>query len=508
MAFQRNHVGNLNRLLIGLGVYFHAGIYGYVTSKSKEYGVSRWFIYYCYFQFLLILEDSSDRVAARVKERLALYGCLEERVVSIYLDNESSVSGIQRSMKSLFGEDISIGKISGTLNEYGSSLPSGESSIPIRLKFLSDEIFGSDFPALVTVEPQSLYTLQLELVESRDKETWGVCWLEIVDNDTEKVGGIAADRGSGLIGGIELVFSKLLYQTDLFHVITLLAYLLWLFERRAYAAIAKAEEAREKFERAKSEAVLEKRLAAYELAQAKAEAAILLSDNFSYLFCHLQQILEMIDIKSGQLRDKATVISQIEAILSLMEELNHVKVIDAVSSFRNAQEDLLRYFDEVATTDQFLKENIKDEVMLNILLLIYALRQQTWRNSGKRLKRLKADIAYWEQSLCEWIGAEEFQRLYELLENTLSEIIRGSSLVENLNSRLRRFFDSARGQVNQNRLNLIRFYLNHKVFTRGKRAGKSPAQLFQQKCGLTTQSDEQQHWLEILRAMKAEKDAA
>ena len=213
MAFQRNHVNNLNRLLIGLGVYFHKGIYGSVTSKSKEYGVSRWFIYYCYFQFLSILEDYPASVNPLHREPPALYRSIEEKVLSIYLDTESSVSGIQRSMQSLFGEDISIGKISGTLNEYGSSLPSGESSIPIRLKFLSDEIFGSDFPALVTVEPQSLYTLQLELVESRDKETWGVCWLEIVDNDTEKVGGIAADRGSGLIrwhriGILEVVVSN------------------------------------------------------------------------------------------------------------------------------------------------------------------------------------------------------------------------------------------------------------------------------------------------------------
>jgi hypothetical protein len=249
---------------------------------------------------LLVLEDYPVRKNPQHKTPFALYRSIEERVVSIYLDNESSVSGIQRSMESLFGEVISLGKISEILNEYGSLLPSGESGIPVRLKFLSDEIFGSDFPVLVTVEPQSLYILQIQLVESRDKESWGVCWLEIVDNDTEKVAGIAADRGTGLVGGIELVFSKLLYQSDLFHVISLLAQLLWLFQRQAYAAIAKAEEARGKFERAKSEAALEKRLAAYELAEAQAEAAIALHDNFSYLFGHLQQILEMIDIKSGQ----------------------------------------------------------------------------------------------------------------------------------------------------------------------------------------------------------------
>jgi hypothetical protein len=508
MAFQRNHVGDLARLLIGLGVYLHKGIYGYVSGKATEYGVSRWFIYYCYFQFLLVLENFPATESRYQKEPSAHYRSLEESVVSAYLDCESSVSGVQRLMKSLFGKDISMGKISQTLNECGALLPSGERGIPIRLKFLSDEIFGSELPVLVTVEPQSIYILQLELVESRDKESWGICWLEIVDNDTEKVGGIAADQGTGLVGGIELVFSKQLYQSDLFHVITGLAYLLWIFEKRAYAQIAKAEEACGKFEKAKSEAVLEKRLAACESAEAEAKEAIAVYDQFSYLFRELQQILEIIDIQRGDLRNKTEVNSQIEAILRLMEGLNHSKIAEAVASFRKAQDDLLKYFDEVQIAEQFLKAQIGDEFILSVLLLIYGYRQKSYLNYGWRQKHLKREIGDWQQALCEWISEAEFQRCYELVEQSLCEIVRSSSLVENVNSRLRRFFDSARGQVNQNRLNLVRFYLNHKVFTRGKRAEKSPAQLFHQKCGLRAEGDEQQHWLDILRVLRAEKDAA
>jgi hypothetical protein len=41
MVFQRNHAGDFVRLLIGLGVYLHKGIYGYVSGKATEYGVSR-----------------------------------------------------------------------------------------------------------------------------------------------------------------------------------------------------------------------------------------------------------------------------------------------------------------------------------------------------------------------------------------------------------------------------------------------------------------------------------
>lgn len=95
----------------------------------------------------------------------------------------------------------------------------------------------------------------------------------------------------------------------------------------------------------------------------------------------------------------------------------------------------------------------------------------------------------------------EYDRLSQLVEQTLSPIIRSSSMVENTNSRLRRFFDSARGQINQKRLNLIRFYLNHKPFERGRRQGKSPAQLFH------GQEASHDHWLTMLQTKKAEKAA-
>ena len=40
--FERNHVGEVERILIGLGVYLNKGLYGYITEKAKEYVVSGW----------------------------------------------------------------------------------------------------------------------------------------------------------------------------------------------------------------------------------------------------------------------------------------------------------------------------------------------------------------------------------------------------------------------------------------------------------------------------------
>ena len=69
---------------------------------------------------------------------------------------------------------------------------------------------------------------------------------------------------------------------------------------------------------------------------------------------------------------------------------------------------------------------------------------------------------------------------------------RSSSLVENLNGRLRNYFFQRRN-LGQGYLDLLRFFLNHRVFMRSEQAeriGKSPTELMTGK--------PHPHWLELL----------
>lgn len=504
MSFPRNHIDPVTRMVIGLGVYLNKGVYGYITEQARDYFVSRWFIYYCYFQFLLHL-GSFDSTQIPLLSPLPVhqsYLSLEECVLSLYLEGESSVNGIQRSLESLFRAKLSSGRISEILNEYGSLLPESESGVSVRLNIVSDEIFANGDPALVSVEPISDYILQLKAVETRDQETWGICWLEIVDNETGQVDRVICDEGTGLVGGIKLTFSDGVHQSDLFHVILRLAYLKWVFEKRAYRAIEATDEAESKFDSAKSEKSVEKRFLEWQEAYEESEKCIGLFDDFDYLFKELQKALAIVNMETGKLRTKEEAIAHLCAVFSLMEELEHEKIAEGIQYFRKHQESVLRYFDQVKKSEKLLKDQIQDEVLRHILILIYAYTQKTYTAYGQRKKKLKERIEFWQKALCEWISPEQFRSLYALVETTLSQIIRSSSVVENTNSRLRRFFDSARGQINQNRLNLIRFYLNHKVFERGRRKGKSPAQIFFQE------AEKPLHWLSILREKKIQKAAA
>jgi len=82
--------------------------------------------------------------------------------------------------------------------------------------------------------------------------------------------------------------------------------------------------------------------------------------------------------------------------------------------------------------------------------------------------------------------------IHQAVLEAMAQTPRASSLVENLNSRLRGYF-FLRREIGHGYLDLLRFYLNHRRFPRSdrpERVGKSPAEL------LTGQTHPP--WLELL----------
>jgi hypothetical protein len=87
----------------------------------------------------------------------------------------------------------------------------------------------------------------------------------------------------------------------------------------------------------------------------------------------------------------------------------------------------------------------------------------------------------------------QFYAIDQALLELRHRLHRASSLVENLNSRLRNYF-FLRRQIGPQYLDLLRFFLNPHPFQRSHhphRVGKTPTEL------LTGQSHP--HWLELLR---------
>ena len=108
-------------------------------------------------------------------------------------------------------------------------------------------------------------------------------------------------------------------------------------------------------------------------------------------------------------------------------------------------------------------------------------------------RKLPTSTAYWER----WKAlkkklAGKFYRVFDAVVAAMQQIFRTSSLVENLNSRLRNYF-FLRHQLGSPYLALLQFFLNHRTFLRSRvpdRVAKSPAAL------MTGQIHP--HWLELL----------
>jgi hypothetical protein len=110
------------------------------------------------------------------------------------------------------------------------------------------------------------------------------------------------------------------------------------------------------------------------------------------------------------------------------------------------------------------------------------------------LHRLSStSVAYWQgwNQLRTKLG-DKFLRLFDTVSQAMTQTPRSSSLVENLNSRLRNYF-TLRRHLGNSYLDLLQFYMNHQCFMRSRcaeRQGKSPREV------MTGQSHP--HWLTLL----------
>ena len=79
---------------------------------------------------------------------------------------------------------------------------------------------------------------------------------------------------------------------------------------------------------------------------------------------------------------------------------------------------------------------------------------------------------------------DRFYAASQAIDALAARTVRASSLVENLNSRLRTYF-SLRRHLGPDYLNLLQFFLNHRVLERSERPereGKTPAELLTGQC--------------------------
>lgn len=290
------------RIEIAVSALLNQGIYGHITHLSKAYKASRTFVYQLLWAVnLTLIQEFSpqpNKEPSVVNEQL-----LDKTILLLKLEGNCSLQNISNILKALGHSPCSVGHISECIKKYAQKLSNTLEADSVEfVLFLSDELFSGSQPILITIEPQSMAILRIELAKDRSADTWKSHWIAIEKNQFYTLG-LVSDRGKGLVEGFKGAFPDLTYYPDMFHDLRDLAKVILVdLEKAAYKAIAYESISYRVLDSAHSDRVLNKRIEAYEEAVKATNQAIKLYEDYLYLFNCGQQTLDLFD-EQGRLRD-------------------------------------------------------------------------------------------------------------------------------------------------------------------------------------------------------------
>ncbi len=475
--------------------------WGTISNMAEKYTISRTFIYM--LAATLIKNDSLlfGTTVQQTKSKTLAYKYL----LSLRLEGGSSVGAISTMMKRFGIGPNSTGTISELLSYFGSLLPNTLSSTKANneaqmVVFLSDEIFSQNIPILITVDADSSAILRIELANSRKADDWKNHWKCLEENNIF-ASYLVCDEGVGLCSAHQgnLSDSDIVRQSDTYHAIahTLGSWIKRL-EGAAYIAIEKEDTNYKKLDSAKSENTINKRVTQYENSQVEAETAILLYDDFQFLYSCLLEQLRIFD-SNGTLLNGKDAKENIKIGLELIETLKINKLTKSVNKIRRTLPNLFHYFDVAQKIMAKLNQLEIDKDVLRALCLAWQ-----W-NKGKikakntdRRKQCSQNEKDWLELVSDFLQ-EEYQKIKEQVYGELDKIVQSSALVECINSIIRPYLNNSKNNITQETLNLIMFYHNHRFYKDGKRKGKTPMEIL-------SKTKQDKDWIELLFEVVAQKD--
>ena len=472
--------------------------WGEITELSRQFMISRMFVY----MLANTLHETSLTVFGDNVSKPAVTEDLPDHcILSLRLEGKCSIEAISSIMKRFGIPNASTGSVSQYLKRVGSLLPNTltTSNDEVQLVvFLSDELFAKNIPILVTVDPISSAILRIELADSRKVEDWKNHW-ECLQKNGYIATYLVTDEGKGLCGAHKEALADIIRQPDTYHAIAhQLGQWVNILEAAAYKAIQREFDCYDKLDSARSDKVINKRIDGYDEAIKIADEAIELYETFHFLYVSIINELKLFDC-NGNLRDRKEAEENIEAGLSLIEELGHKKIIKVVNKVRRTMPGLLNYFDLAISILDNLSSLPIDQEALQALCLAWQ-----WRKGYIKSKKAKGHkFCHMNEQFCLEIATGYLQEDYDIVKEQvyqqLDQIVQSSALVECINSIIRPYLNGSKNHVTQETLNLIMFYHNHRRYMAGKRKSQTPMEIL-------TGKKQNKDWIELLFDVVKEKD--
>jgi hypothetical protein len=405
---------------------------------------------------------------------------LYQLILGLVLICHSSYRGVVELFRDLFDTPISIGTIHNRLRATAvkaAEINQSQNLTGVQVG-LHDEIFQADKPVLVGVDAASTYCYLLQSVEHRDEDTWGWHLLDVVEQGFDPKYTIA-DGGSGLRAGQKAVMPNIPCHGDVFHIQQQFEQVANGLARQAQGATTHRLQLEQKIAKARLTNSMTQKLTIQQVKANRCERGFVAraQDVKTLLqwFSH-----DVLALAGPPLAVRQELFDFIATELQQREGKSYPTIRKLRKALHNQRDQLLAF---AGVLDQKLAA-----IARRFELLLSAVRDVCLLH-----RKHKTSNAYWEQwnQLHSQLSSK-FHGVMKAVGKALEETPRASSMVENLNSRLRNYF-FLRRSLGDDYLNLLQFFLNHPCFMRSmkpERLGKSPKQL------LTGEAHP--HWLELL----------
>ncbi|MFK8184977.1 MAG: hypothetical protein AB8B99_16520 [Phormidesmis sp.] len=405
---------------------------------------------------------------------------LYQLILGLVLICHSSYRGVIELFRDLFDTSISIGTIHNRLEAAAATAAEINQSQDLSgiEVGLHDEIYQANRPVLVGIDAVSTYCYLLQSVEHRDEETWGWYLLDSMAQGFVPKYTIA-DGGSGLRAGQKAVMPEVPCHGDVFHIQQQFEQVANGLARQAQGATTRRIKLEQKITQAKLTNSMTQKLTIQQVQANRREAGLVAraQDVKTLLqwFSH-----DVLALAGPDLAERQELFDFIETELKQRAGKQYPTIRKLRKALHNQREQLLAF---AGVLDQKLADIAQHfELPLRAVRAVCLLH-----------RKQETSNAYWERWNQLHSGlSSNFYGVMKAVEEALKTTPRASSMVENLNSRLRNYF-FLRRSLGDSSLSLLRFFCNHRCFTRSRvpeRAGKSPKEL------LTGQTHP--HWLELL----------
>ena len=432
-----------------------------VSEIAEEIGMSRQYVYEQKAkaaEYVASLDKAEPEVPVLKLDKKTI----DRMILSLALDCQAPYDGIVRFFDNAICEKgVSAGYISELLAKASERAEQFDRQIDLSgiRQGANDEIFQCGIPILTGVDPESTYTYLLEEATDRTADTWELYLDDRKDQGLNLETSIN-DGATGLMAGVRQAFPEVQIQADTFHAMQTLGREVSKLERQSHKLIGQESALEANLAGKKPRAKNKERLA-----QIRPEVAVAISlyDKIFILFTWLKEMLSF----SGYSMAEAMILS--EWILREMNELSESNpgLRSEITKVQKMLPSLLSFIGRLEREMELVAKEAR--IPVEGFHLMY--RQKIYAPGSRQ----NSEIHCKQVSLL----AEQYPEVRSKFEQILRRTKKASSLVENLNGRIRVFIEVKR-VIPPRFFILLKVYFNTRRFHRSRyseRVGKSPLEL-------------------------------